>query len=205
MPVNASIEATVRRPQHGAMTTAETPGLRTADQHAVDAMPDVVNTYTYTAHWFSNATFVFPLFGALVTLIAWPIFGAGELLGISVFFGIITVLMLPLVALTWARTPTTIVARETCVETLHQGKLLKSLNWDDICAVRKKDTMGNIRWYIVGLDEEYISVEGEISEIDSLLETSRRLAGIPEGKEEAEGQEEAVVPDSPEVSPTNLD
>ena len=59
--------------------------------------------------------------------------------------------------------------------------------------------MGNIRWYIVGLDEEYISVEGEISEIDSLLETSRRLAGIPEG------QEEAVVPDSPEVPTTNLD
>ncbi len=166
------------------MTSAAPPALRPADQHAVDAMTDVVSTYTYTAHWFSNATFVFPLLGALGALIAWPIFGAGELLGISIFLAIITVLMLPLVSLTWARTPTAIVVRDDSVETLHQGRRLKSLNWKDIWAVRKKDTMGNIRWYIVGLDEEYISVEGEISNIDSLLDTSRRLAGIPEGQEE---------------------
>ena len=168
------------------MTTAETPALRDADQLAVDAMPGVVSTHTYTAHWFNNATFVFPFLGAVGTLIAWPIFGADELLGISGFFGVITLLMLPLVALTWARTPTTIVVRDDSLETMHQGKPLKSLNWDDVWAVRKMDTMGNIRWYIVGADEEYISVEGEISEIDSLLDTARQLAGIPEGQEETE-------------------
>lgn len=160
------------------------PELRPADAAAVEAMPDVLSAHTYTAHWFSNATFVFPLLGTLGTLIAWAITGADELLGLSIFLAIVTVLMLPLVGLTWAHTATAIVVRDSTIDSLHQGALLKSLPWDDVWAVRKKDTMGNIRWYIVAADEEYISVEGEIAAIDDLLASSRRLAGIPEGQEE---------------------
>jgi hypothetical protein len=154
------------------------PSLRPADRDAVSALPDVVGIHPYTAHWFNNATFVLPVLATIGTLIAWAAAGSDELLGISIFSAIITVLMLPLVRLTWVHTPTVIALTQERILALHQGRQLKSLAWTDVVAVRKQDTMGNIRWYIVAQDEEYISVEGEIDQIDTLLETARRLAGL---------------------------
>ena len=85
----------------------------------------------------------------------------------------------------WTACRRTVIAlTQDRILTLHQGRQLKSLSWSAVVAVRKQDTMGNIRWYIVAQDEEYISVEGEIAQIDTLLETARRLAGLDPGPED---------------------
>lgn len=159
---------------------SEWPGqLRRRDREVIETMSGIVSIHPYTASWFNNASFVFPLLASLGSLIAWAATGSGELLGVGAFFAVVTGLMLPLVYLTWSHTPTAIVLRDSGIDSLHQGRPLKALDWDHVVAVTKKDTMGNVRWYISADDEEYISVEGEIDEIDQLLSDARRLAGLP--------------------------
>ena len=157
--------------------------LRRRDRDVIEPMAGVVSVHPYTASWFNNASFVFPLLGTIGALIAWAVTGSGELLGLTIFLAVVTGLMLPLVYLTWARTPTAIVLRESTIVSLHQGQALKTLSWNQVVAVTKKDTMGNVRWYISADDEDYISVEGEIAEIDQLLADARRLAGLRDASE----------------------
>lgn len=168
-----------RSPDAATPTAGQTPGLRRRDAAALANLDDVVSVHPYTAHWYSNATFVLPLLAALGTLIAWAATGSGELLGISIFFAVVTLIMLPLVYLTWARTPTVIVLRRDGVDAWHQGRLLKRLAWRDVSDVRRKETMGNVRWYVVGRDEEHLSIEGEFAELEALLAGARRLARLP--------------------------
>jgi hypothetical protein len=152
--------------------------LRPRDRDLIKTMPGVVSIHPYTASWFNNASFVFPLLAAIGSLIAWATTSSTELLGLAIFFAVVMGLMLPLVYLTWSRTPTTIILRDAGIASLHQGRPLKTLGWSEIVAVTKKDTMGNVRWYISAENEEYISVEGEIDQIDELLANARRLAGL---------------------------
>ena len=157
--------------------------LRRRDRDVIETMPGIVSIQPYTASWFNNASFVFPLLAALGSLIAWATTGSAELLGVGIFFAVVTGLMLPLVYLTWSRTPTAIILRDSGIASLHQGRLLKALEWNHVVAVTKKDTMGNVRWYISAEDEEYISVEGEIDQIDQLLRDARRLACLSQDAE----------------------
>lgn len=153
-------------------------GLRGRDAAAVGDRPDTVRAYGYEGGWYNNATFVFPFLAALGTLIAWGIFGGTELIGISIFFFVITGVMLPLVWVTWKRTPTVILLREGGMESLHQGASQQYLAWEEVHTIRRVETMGNVRWYVVGADEEHITLEGEIADLDDLLAAARRLAGL---------------------------
>ena len=156
-------------------------GLRRRDAAAIGERPDTVRAHGYEGGWYNNATFVFPFLAALGTLIGWAIVGGTELIGISLFFFVITGLMLPLVWLTWQRTPTVILLREGGIESLHQGEPRQYLAWDDVHTVRRVETMGNVRWYVVGADEEHITLEGEIADLDDLLTAARRFAGLAPG------------------------
>lgn len=153
--------------------------LRRRDAVALDARPSAIRAHSYEGGWYNNATFVFPALAALLALIAWPIAGATELLGIGLFFLGVTGVMLPLVALTWRRTPTLIVLSPERVEALHQGETRQSLAWDQVSEVRRVETMGNVRWYVVGRDGDHLTLEGEIAELEALLAEARRLAGLP--------------------------
>jgi hypothetical protein len=155
--------------------------LRRRDADAVSKLPDAIQAHTYEGAWFNNATFVFPFLAAVGTLIAWAIVGGTELIGISAFFFIVTGAMLPLVWLTWQRTTTAIVLRQSGIEALHQGERRQFLPWDEVSAVRRVETMGNVRWYVLGADEEHITLEGEIAELESLLDDARALAGLEPG------------------------
>ena len=101
------------------------------------------------------------------------------MLGIGLFFLVVTGVMLPLVALTWRRTPTLIVLDAERIEALHQGETRQALAWDEVSDVRRVETMGNVRWYVVGRDEDHLTLEGEIAELEALLAEARRLAGLP--------------------------
>ena len=151
--------------------------LRAKDAHAADALTDVLSTHTYLGSWYNNATFLFPALAALGTLIAWGIFGSLELIGISIFFFVVTGVMFPLVVFTWQRTTTAVVVHQAGILALHQGLTVQSLAWSDVHAVRRVETMGNVRWYIVGPDGDHLTIEGEIDEHDALLETACRLSG----------------------------
>ena len=158
--------------------------LRSRDAAVVRALPDVFGTHGYEASWYNNATFVLPFLGAVITLIAWGVVGAAELLGISTFFFVVTGLMLPLVYLTWQRTPTVVVVSQTGIRALHQGRVLQALDWSEVTAVRRVETMGNVRWYVVGSpDGDHLTLEGEIENLDALLDTARRLAGLPDAQD----------------------
>ena len=159
--------------------------LRSRDAAAVRALPDVLGTHGYEASWYNNATFVLPFLGAVATLIAWGAAGSAELLGISIFFFAVTGLMLPLVYLTWQRTPTVVVVSQAEIRALHQGRVLQRLEWSEVTAVRRVETMGNVRWYVVGPDGEHLTLEGEIENLDGLLDTARRLSGLADAQEAA--------------------
>lgn len=151
--------------------------LRPKDATAADAFTDVLSTHTYLGGWYNNATFLFPALAAVGALIAWAVIGSLELLGISIFFFVVTAIMLPLVLFTWQRTTTAIIVRQSGVLALHQGLTVQSLAWTDVHAVRRAETMGNVRWYIVGPDGDHLTIEGEIDEHDALLATACRLSG----------------------------
>ena len=151
--------------------------LRPKDTAATAVLTDILSAHTYLGSWYNNATFVFPLLAALGTLVAWGAIGSLELLGISVFFFVVTAVMLPLVIFTWQRTTTAIIVRQSGVLALHQGQTVQSLDWTDVHAVRRVETMGNVRWYIVGPDGDHLTIEGEIDEHDALLDAACRLSG----------------------------
>ena len=153
-------------------------GLRRRDGTALAARGDVLDAHTYEGDWFNNATFVFPSLGAVGTLIGWAVTGATELFGISMFLFVVTGLMLPLVWLTWRRTATVIVLRRSGIEALHQGEPLQFLAWDTVLAVRRVETMGNVRWYVLGAEEQRLTLEGEIADLEDLLARVRDLAGL---------------------------
>lgn len=153
--------------------------LRPRDAEAVAARPGTIRAHSYEGGWYNNATFVFPVVASVGALIAWLVVGGTELLGISIFFLVVAGVMLPLVGLTWQRTPTVIVLGAEEIEALHQGEPRGALAWRDVSAVRRVETMGNVRWYVVGGDEEHLTLEGEIADLASLLAEARRLAGLP--------------------------
>ena len=152
--------------------------LRPRDAGAIAALPDSISAHSHQAGWYNNASFLLPFLAALGTLIAWLVAGGAELLGISIFFFVVTGLMLPLVYLTWQRTPTLIVLRESGIEARHQGRLLQSLAWNDVRALQRVETMGNVRWYVLGPEGDHLSLDGEIVELETLLNQISRLAGV---------------------------
>jgi hypothetical protein len=169
--------------------------LRPRDAAALNARPGAIRAHGYEGGWYNNATFVFPALASLLALVAWPIAGAAELLGIGLFFLGVTGVMLPLVALTWRRTPTLIVLDADRIEALHQGEPRQALAWDEVNEVRRVETMGNVRWYVISRDGDHLTLEGEIADLEALLAAARRLAGLPaagaDGEEDSEADPEA--------------
>ena len=156
--------------------------LRSRDVAALARYEAVRSTHTYEASWFHNATFVFPLVASLIAGVIWLATGSGEAGGAAIFFLVVTAAMLPVVFVTWQRTTTVIIVHAGGITALHQGVEQRTLSWAELRGVRRVETMGNVRWYLDGADDEHIVVEGEISERETLLkaaETSRPQSPPP--------------------------
>ena len=151
---------------------ADFPSLRPRDAAALARYRGVRSTHTYTASWFHNATFVFPLLAAAIAGIVWLATGSGEAGGAAIFFLVVTAAMLPVVFVTWRRTTTAIVVHEDGISALHQGEEQRTLAWEELQGVRRVETMGNVRWYLDGAEGEHIVVEGEMSGREQLLDAA---------------------------------
>ena len=148
--------------------------LRPRDAAALAQFPPVRRAHTYTASWYHNATFVFPLLAAAVAAVVYLASGSGEAGGAALFFLVVTAAMLPVVFLTWQRQTTAVLLHDEGVTALHSGREQLTIKWEDLHSVRKVDTMGNLRWYLDGPNEAHIVIEGEISEREALLEAARQ-------------------------------
>ena len=47
-----------------------------------------------------------------------------------------------------------------------------------MAAVRRVETMGNVRWYVIDRDGGRLAIEGEIEDVPALLEAVRSAAGL---------------------------
>lgn len=149
------------------------PPLRRKDAEALSRYPGVRSAHSYEASWYNNATFVFPLLAVIIAGIVWLITGSAEAGGAAIFFLIVTGAMLPVVFVTWQRQTTAILVHDAGVTALHSGLEQQTIAWDDLRSVRRVETMGNVRWYLDGVGEEHIVIEGEISEREQLLDSAR--------------------------------
>ncbi len=148
--------------------------LRRADAEAVRRYRGVSSAHTYDASWYHNATFVFPLLAVVIAAIVWLVTGSGEAGGAAIFFLVVTVVMLPVVFVTWQRQTTAVIVHEDGVTALHLGSEQLTVAWSDLRGVRRVETMGNVRWYLDGADEQHIVIEGEIADRDALLAAAQQ-------------------------------
>lgn len=150
---------------------------RTPDAGAIEAMQDVVSVHVNLSHWWNNASFMLPLLVAVVSL-AIGLLGVGEAIGFGLFALGVTVLLLPVVALTWRRTPTAVVLTRRGATALHSGRVLREIDWTSLTVIERAD-YGNVRWRLRPREGDHLSIEAELSGIDSLIDHAYDLSGLP--------------------------
>jgi hypothetical protein len=153
--------------------------LRSRDSAAVASMGGVVAVHTNPTSWYNNASFVLPLAVAMVAGLVGLITRRGEVLGFAAFLFAVTLGMVPVVLASWRHTATAVVLDQVGVTSLHEGKVLKSLRWQDVNAIERRETQGNVRRVIVTRSGDRLSLDGELEGLDGLIETAHRLAGLP--------------------------
>jgi len=147
--------------------------LRRQDAEALLRYRGVRSAHTYEASWYNNATFVFPLIAVIIAAIVWLATGSTEAGSAAIFFLVVTAAMLPVVFITWQRQTTAVIVHEDGVTALHAGLEQETIAWDELHSVRRVETMGNVRWYLDGVGERHIVIEGEIAEREQLLDAAR--------------------------------
>ena len=91
----------------------------------------------------------------------------------------VTVIMIPVVLLTWRGTATSIVLTRAGASALHAGRVLHHVDWDDLQRIERVEYLGNTRFKLVHHDTEFLTVESEIEDGADLVEQAFALSGIP--------------------------
>lgn len=173
------------------MTTPSTPVLQTsvplpADAAAIEEMSGAVRVHVNDSRWWQNASFALPLLVTIVSLGGGALFGVAELLGFGLFAGAVTLIMTPIVLLTWRGTATAIVLTRDRAVALHAGRVLHEVLWSDLTRIERVEYLGNARHKLVhGEFDEFLTVESEIEEAEALVEAAFTLSGIPRASEAA--------------------
>jgi len=152
--------------------------LSDADRHAVGCLTQVVEVFGNDASWYNNASFLLPLIATIFVGVAGLATRRGEILGFAAFLGVVTLLMLPVVLMTWRQTPTAVLLTATMIVSMHDGRLLKSLRWADVTSIRERETQGNRRWEIAATGGERILLDGELERLPELVRLAQELARI---------------------------
>ena len=162
--------------------------LKRRDADVVRALPDVVRVFPNPSYWWQNASFALPLLVTAVSLIVGFVFGITEAVGFGLFGALVTLIMIPVVMLTWRSTATSIVLTRSGALSLHEGKPLHRLDWSELRRIERVEYLGNTRYKLVhGDEDEYLVVESEIEDGAELVEEAFTLSGIPRQSEHAEG------------------
>ena len=155
------------------------PDLHNADARAVASMHQVVRVFANPNRWWQNASFALPLLVTVVTLVFGFAIGSTEAKGFGLFAAAVTLLMVPIVLLTWRGTATSIVLTTEGVTALHLGQPLHEVAWTDLQRIEKVEYLGNARYKLVHHDSEFLTIESEIEGATDLVETAFALSGLP--------------------------
>ena len=155
----------------------------TAAPHASDAahiegMRDVVRVYVNDSRWWQNATFALPLILSVISLAVGLLFGLDEGVGFGLFLAAVTLIMVPVVLLTWRGTATSIVLTKTGATALHVGRVLHHVDWADLQRIERVEYLGNTRFKLVHHDTEFLTVESEIEDGVGLVDMAFELSGV---------------------------
>jgi hypothetical protein len=151
-----------------------------ADRAAIEAMLGVDSVYVNESRWWQNASFALPLLAAVVTVTIGLIFGSTEALGFGLFAAVVTLIMVPVVLLTWRGTATAIALTSNGAYALHRGRLLHAVPWSELLRIEVVEYLGNRRYKLVhGEDERFLSIETELEEREQLVDRAFTLSGVP--------------------------
>ena len=155
------------------------------DRAAIEAMSDVERVYVNDSRWWQNASFALPLIVSVVSLAVGWLFGRAEGIGFGLFAAAVTLIMVPVVLLTWRGTATAIVLTKTGASALHLGRVLHHVDWTDLQRIERVEYLGNTRYKLVHHDTEFLTVESEIEDSAGLVDTAFALSGVPRQSERA--------------------
>lgn len=166
------------------MSDREPPALDPRDAAATREMRGVAAVYANGSRWWQNASFALPLLGFVLSTGAGLIFDKDEATGFGLFLGAVTLIMLPVVLLTWRGTATAIVLTEDGATALHRGRVLHDLRWSELLRIERVEYLGNVRHKLVhGEDERFLTVESEIEGAPELVDRAFALSGLPRAAE----------------------
>jgi hypothetical protein len=153
---------------------------RQRDAAVIAEMPGVAGVYINPSHWWQNASFALPALITALSLVGGRLFGSGEATGFGLFALAVTVIMTPVVLLTWRGTATSIVLTREGATALHEGRVLHEAPWSALRRIERVEYLGNTRFKLVhGEDDRFLTVESEIEDAAALVEQAFVLSGIP--------------------------
>ncbi|PKN82102.1 MAG: hypothetical protein CVU47_04215 [Chloroflexi bacterium HGW-Chloroflexi-9] len=148
----------------------------------------VQGVYVNPSRWWQNASFALPALIAVASLIGGQLFGSAEATGFGLFAVVVTLIMIPVVLLTWRGTATAIVLTDAGATALHEGRVLHDLAWSELRRIERVEYLGNTRFKLVHGDEDrFMVVESEIERGAALVDQAFALSGIPRQSEAATG------------------
>lgn len=163
------------------------PELRVADTRAVSMLDGVVDVHVNELHWWNNASFALPFLVAIASLTIGLLAGLAEATGFGLFMLALTALTAPVVAFTWRRTPTAIALTEEILITLHSGRELRRLRWEEISSVSAVD-YDEVRWRLHHREGSHVSLENGIDRLPALIDEVCARAGLERPVHEREVQ-----------------
>ncbi|HJM75492.1 MAG TPA: hypothetical protein QGI71_06490 [Dehalococcoidia bacterium] len=159
------------------------PGPRPADASTIEAISDVVSVHVNQSHWWNNASFALPLLVAIVSIVIGLLFSSDEALGFGLFAVGVTVVLLPMVFVTWRRTATAVVLTREAAVALHQGRELLSMRWDEVAEIEAAD-YDSIRWRIRPRKRDHLNIETELHDMEGLVEHAFALSNLARSESE---------------------
>ncbi len=162
------------------------PGLRDADARVVDDIDGVTAVHPNELHWWNNASFALPFLTAIVSLMLGLVAGIAEATGFGLFMLAVTALTSPIVVISWRRTPTAIVVTINNLVTLHAGRQLRRIRWEEIESVRPAD-YDEVRWRLFLHEGEHLSLENGIARLPTLIDEICASTGLDRPTHEREG------------------
>lgn len=169
-----------------ASTDRSAGALDDRDAVVVAEMSDLVRVFVNDSHWWQNASFALPMLGFILSTGVGLLFGYAEALGFGLFLGAVTLIMVPVVLLTWRGSATSIVLRDRGIAALHHGRILEEFEWSELRRIERVEYLGNVRHKLLyGEEDRFMTVESEIEDAESLVDSAFTFSGLPRQAEGA--------------------
>ena len=124
-------------PPELAPDSAASPTPHPRDAAAIEGLRDVVRVFVNDSRWWQNASFALPLLVSIVSLAIGVLFQRAEGVGFGLFAAVVTLIMVPVVLLTWRGTATAIVLTKHGASALHLGRVLHHVDWSDLQRIER--------------------------------------------------------------------